>query len=939
MCFLLFIGQANQLFAQSDTLPYTLPSLPPWENPIYTPSSGLYLNTPSALSPQVSYDAETGNYIIQQSIGNYQLSNPSYLSFEEFKDYNIQQGIRDYWRTKTASKKLSQENTTAGPLSIDIGGEALDKIFGNSTVDIRPQGSAELIFSLQRNKTENPAWPIDRQKNTSFNFEQKIQMNVLGKIGDKLQITTNYNTEATFDFDNKVKLEYTGYEDEIIKKIEIGNVGLPLNGTLITGSQNLLGVKTQLQFGRATVTTIFSQQKSKAKVIDVAGGAQTTDFDVYVDQYESNKHYFLSHYFKDRYDEAMAELPFINSPVNITKVEVWVTNKTGTTDNTRNIVAFLDLGESEWDMHNTTLFSDNDIGNIYPDNDNNTLYQQMVSEGAALRDLNQVSAVFSGYANFQGSQDFEKLERARLLNPQEYTFHPQLGFISLNSVLGPDEVLAIAFQYTIGNNTYQVGEFSSNGPTAPQSLYVKLLKNTSFSPSLPNWDLMIKNIYSLGDYNLSAQEFYLDVVYENTIDNGTITNYLSEPSEPNVHGVPIIKVVGLDQLNQQQDRKSDGVFDFIQGLTINTSNGRVMFPVREPFGNFMRSKFNNNDVAEKYVYDELYDSTLTVAQQFPEKNKFRLKGSYQSESGSEIYLGVMQVEEGSVVVTAGGVKLEEGTDYIVNYGMGKVSIINEGILMSGTPIRISVESNTFGLQQRTLVGTHVDYRISDDFSLGGTILNLTERPYTKKVNSGEEPISNTIWGLDGTYRTESAFLTKLVDKLPFLETKEKSTVTAVAEFAHLIPGHQRSIGDEGTAYIDDFEASSTGIDIKNAGAWYLSSIPNDASLFPESQLEVTTYPNGTSKSGNLESGMRRALLSWYTVDPTFYRGNSTTPDHIQNDNAQLSNHSVREVLEKEVFPNKDPDIGTQISNLPVLDLAYYPDERGPYNYTISGLTT
>ena len=458
--------------------------------------------------------------------------------------------------------------------------------------------------------------------------------------------------------------------------------------------------------------------------------------------------------------------------------------------------------------------------------------------------------------------------------------------------------MAIAFQYTIGNNTYQVGEFSSNGPTAPQSLYVKLLKNTSFSPSLPNWDLMMKNIYSLGAYNLSAQEFYLDVVYENTIDNGTITNYLSEPSEPNIHGVPIIRVVGLDQLNQQQDRKSDGVFDFIQGLTINTSNGRVIFPVREPFGNFMRNKFNNNDIAEKYVYDELYDSTLTVAQQFPEKNKFRLKGSYQSESGSEIYLGVMQVEEGSVVVTAGGVKLEEGTDYIVNYGMGKVSIINEGILMSGTPIRISVESNTFGLQQRTLVGTHIDYRISDDFSLGGTILNLTERPYTKKVNSGEEPISNTIWGLDGTYRTESAFLTKMVDKLPFLETKEKSTITAVAEFAHLIPGHQRSIGDEGTAYIDDFEASSTGIDIKNAGAWYLSSIPNDASLFPESQLEVTTYPNGTSKSGNLESGMRRALLSWYTVDPTFYRGNSTTPDHIQNDNAQLSNHSVREVLEK-----------------------------------------
>ncbi len=940
LCFLLFMVQADELFAQSDSLPYPLPALSAWENPIYTNTSGFYLQTPSILKPKVSYDTESGNYIINQSIGNYQLSNTSYLSFEEYKKYNIQKGIRDYWRTKTASNRRSDKNKLTGPLSIDIGGDALDKIFGNSTVDIRPQGSAELIFSLQRSKTENPSWPVDRQKNTSFDFEQKIQMNVIGKIGDKLQVTTNYNTEATFDFENQVKIEYTGYEDEIIKKIEIGNVGLPLNGTLITGSQNLLGVKTQLQFGRATVTSIFSQQKSKAKVIDVAGGAQTMEFDVYADQYESNKHFFLSHYFKAKYDEALAELPFINSAVNITKVEVWVTNKTGTTDDTRNIIAFLDLGESNADMNNNSPpFIDNNPSSSLPYNEKNTLYNIMVSEGLALRDLNQVNSVLNNYPQLQGSQDFEKLERARLLNPSEYSFHPQLGFISLNSVLGSDEVLAVSFQYTIGSETYQVGEFTSNGPTAPQSLYVKLLKNTSFSPSLNNWDLMMKNIYSLGAYNLSSQEFYLDVVYENTIDNGTITNYLSEPSEPNIHAIPIIKVVGLDQLNAQQQRKSDGIFDFIQGLTINTSNGRVIFPVREPFGDFLRTKFSNPDIASKYAYDELYDSTLTVAQQFPEKNKFRLKGSYQSESGSEIYLGVMQVEEGSVVVTAGGVKLEEGVDYIVNYGMGKVSIINEGILISGTPLRISVESNTFGLQQRTLVGTHVDYRISEDFSLGGTILNLTERPYTKKVNSGEEPISNTIWGLDGTYRTESAFLTKAVDKLPFLETKQKSTITAVAEFANLIPGHQRSIGKEGTAYIDDFEASSTGIDIKNAGAWFLASIPNDALIFPESELEVTSYSDGTSKSGNLQSGMRRALMSWYTVDPTFYRGNTTTPDHIQNDNAQLSNHLVREVQEKEVFPNKDPDVGTQISNLPVLDIAYYPKERGPYNYTVSGLTT
>ena len=933
-CFFLFLVLSKFSFSQStnDSLIFQLPESQSWDNPLDEPSSGFYLSTPSNLQPQLEYDPETKLYSVEQNINGFRLSNPTFLSSEEYDNYNSKQSIVDYWKEKTSNPSLIGDNVNKGPLSIDIGGEIFDKIFGNSTVDIRPQGSAELIFSIKHNKTENNALPIDKQSNTSFDFKQKIQMNVIGKIGDKLQLNTNYNTEAIFDFDNKIKLEYEGEEDEIIKKIEIGNVGLPLNGTLISGSQSLLGLKTQLQFGRATVTTIFSQQKSNSKVIDVSGGAQTTDFDIYADQYETNKHFFLSHYFKSRYNEAMSQLPFINSPVNITKIEVWVTNKTGTIEDTRNILAFLDLGESQADMYNTNLFSDN-ADFSYPDNDNNTLYQQMLAEGTDLRNINQVNSIFNAtsYPDFLGSQDYEKLERARLLSPTEYTFHPQLGFISLNSVIGPDEVLAVAFQYTIGNELYQVGEFSSNGPSAPSSLYVKLLKNLSFSPLLPNWDLMMKNIYSLGAYNVSSTEFYLDVVFENTRDNGTITNYIPEDGLTNK---PIINLLSLDQLNAQQERRSDGIFDFLPGITIITSNGKIIFPVREPFGEDLRSKFSNNDIADNYVYDVLYDSTLTIAQQFPEYNKFRIKGSYQSESGAEIYLGVFSIEQGSVVVTAGGLRLEEGKDFTVNYSMGKVNIINDGILLSGTPIRISVESNSFGLQQKTLVGTHVDYRISDDFMLGGTILNLTEKPYSKKVNSGDEPISNTIWGLDGTYRTESNLLTKIVDFLPLLETKEKSMLTAQGEFAHLIPGHQRAIGESGTAYIDDFEASSTGIDIKNPGAWFLASLPNDPDLFPESALG-----NQSPRLGNLNSGANRALMSWYNIDPAFYRNSTNTPSHIANDDTQLSNHSVREVLEKEVFPNRDPQYATQVSNLPIFNLSYNPSKRGPYNFDTDNITT
>lgn len=929
MCFLLFIGQGlyGQTMSVNDSLPYGLPSMNPWQNPVYTPTSGFYLNTPVPLQPEVSYDATTGSYAVQQTIGNFRLSNPSYLSFSEYQQYRQQQSVREYWKTKTASKGLSAGGELRGPLSIDIGGEAFDKIFGNSTVDIRPQGSSELIFAIKHNRLDNPRLPVQQQRNTTFDFEEKIQMNVIGKIGDKLRLTTNYDTEASFEFENNMKLEYTGYEDEIIKKVEIGNVSLPLNGTLITGSQSLFGVKTQLQFGRATVTSIFSQQKSTSKVIEVEGGAQTTQFDLYADEYEANKHFFLSHYFKDRYDVALEELPFINSPVNITKVEVWVTNKSGETDETRNIVSFMDLGEPMQYVYSNNFIQGGTGSPIYPNNEANSLYDEMVNNYSPIRDITQLSTQLAGLSSMYGfeiSQDYEKLERARMLSDREYTFHPQLGYISLNSALSPDEVLAVAFQYTVGGETYQVGEFSSTGPSAPNSLFVKLIKGVNFTPQLPTWELMMKNIYALGAYNLSQEDFLLDVVYENTVGNGTITNYLSEGV---IDGIPLIKVMNLDALNSQQERQSDGIFDFIEGITILKSNGRVIFPVLEPFGQHLREQFNDNSIADKYVYDVLYDSTLTVAQQFPQLNKFRIKGSYKSESGAEIFLNAMNIPEGSVTVTAGGMKLEENQDYTVDYDFGKVTIINEGILMAGTPIRISLESNAFfGMQYKTLVGTHVDYAISDDFMIGGSILNLTERPPagSQKVNSGEEPISNTIWGLDMTYRKESPFITKMVDKLPFLETKEQSTITAVAEFAHLIPGHQRSI--QNTAYIDDFEASSIGLDIKMPAAWKLAAVPQDKSLFPESV-----------ESNSLAVGYNRAKLSWYAVDNLFYRSNTATPDHIRDDQVQLSNHNVREVLEKEVFPNKDPNIGSQISNLPLFDLAYYPSDRGPYNYSISRL--
>ena len=579
-------------------------------------SGGLFLNKPSNFSQQTIYSPKNNNYSITNKIGTFSLGNSTFLSFEQFWKRDLEEKNKNYWLSKKTNQQSKNIFSSRLP-KLYIPGQTFDRIFGGNSVDIRPQGSAELIFGLKTNRLDNPSLPEEQRKTTSFDFQEKIQMNVIGKIGEKLKLTTNFNTESTFDFENQMRLEYTGSEDEIIKKIEVGNVSLPLNGTLITGSQSLFGFKSQLQFGRTTITSILSLQKSTTSEVEVSGGAQTNEFDIYADQYEANKHFFLTQFFKEQYDLSLRNLPFVNSPINITKLEVWITNKTGTTNDTRNIVAFLDLGETNNNIYNTSFTQF--LGGDYPDNSTNSMYDNLINNYSGIRDINQVNNVLGPLASpqtffFENGRDYEKLERARKLNPNEYSYHPQLGYISLNQSLNNDEVLAVAFQYTLGNQTYQVGELTLDGPTAPNSLIVKLIKGTAFSPNLPNWDLMMKNIYSLGAYQMSSSDFVLDVVYENTEESGAITNYIPEGV---VDGIPLIKLLNLDELNQQQDNQSDGVFDFVEGITAISSNGKIIFPVREPFGSYLESKFDNQSIANKYVYKQLYDSTLIIAQQYP----------------------------------------------------------------------------------------------------------------------------------------------------------------------------------------------------------------------------------------------------------------------------------------------------------------------------------
>ncbi len=900
------------------------------ESDIYTgeeKSSPLFLSNPSNIHTEVEFNPFTGEYEIKQKVGNLDYRSPTVMSFDEYRAYSRKNDIDNYWtlQRKTQSNLSQGEsflNKYLNPkLNVNIKG--FDKIFGTNVIDIKPQGSAELIFGINISKIENPTLPVKLQRSTTFDFDMKIQMGVTGNIGDKMKVGINYNTEANFDFENQTTISYTGDEDELIQTIEAGNVSLPLTGTLINGSLSLFGVKTALQFGKLRVTSIFSQQKSESKVINIEGGAQITDVEINAVDYESNRHFFLSQYFKDNYDKALANLPVINTGVNITRIEVWVTNKTGDFDNSRNIVAFMDLAEDQNNIYATGLFHQTGQG-VYPYNDLNNLYAEMNSTYQGIRDINQVSAVLNPLLasdNFAPIIDYTKIENARLLSPSEYEINSKLGYISLKTPLNDDEVLAVAYEYTVAGKVYTVGEFSNSGIDAPSTLILKMLKGPAMIPNIPTWDLMMKNIYNVGSYRINSEDFYMDIYYNND-KSGTTVNYIDKGD---IKGVPLLKVMGLDQVNVQLDPQPDGIFDFIDKVTINASNGRLIFPVREPFGSHLREKIGDDAIAEDYVFEELYDSTQSIAEQNAEKSKFLMKVSYRSSGGSEISLNAINVPEGSVKVTANGAELIEGTDYIVDYNIGKVNILNHGLLESGTPIQISLESNTFmNFNRKTLLGTHLDYIISDNFTLGGTLLHLSEKPLTNKVSIGDEPISNTIWGFDGNYSTEFPLLTKLIDALPFIETKETSTIEVNGEFAQLIPGHSKTIGKNGNSYIDDFEGTKTSIDLKTQYSWVIASTPRgQPDLFPEGDL-----------LNNLENGFNRAKIAWYNINTDLLRTTGATPPNITRQD-QLSN-LVREIPEKEIFPNKESYTGYP-TILSVTNIAFYPNEKGPYNYDVAGV--
>lgn len=868
------------------------------------------LRNPENLHTEAVYDEQTGQYLYGTRLGNYFLEAPYHLSPEEYQSWSMKRSLNAYYRKKNAEefKQKGKDKFDFTDMHFDLG--PMNKIFGPGGVRIKTQGSAELKIGANTRFTDNPSLSQRNRKVFGFDFNENINLSLNGKVGDKVNMDFNYNSEATFDFDTQnLKLSYDGKEDEIIKLIEAGNVSMPTSSSLIRGASSLFGVRADMQFGKLKLSTVVSQKKSSSQSVSSKGGVQLTSYEFSADAYDENRHFFLAHFFRDHYDENMRQLPTITSGITINRVEIWVTNKTGATTDTRNIVALTDLGEHDR-ISNSALWT---AGvDVNPANTSNTEYGIVNGSMAAARNISQATSVLDG-AGLQGGVDYEKLESARKLSSSEYTLNSALGYVSLKSTLQTDQVLAVAFEYTYRGKVYQVGEFSTDHKDNKEVLFVKSLKNTACTPRMGNWDLMMKNVYALGATSVQRDKFKFDI----KLLNDTSGVYLSYIPEPGVKDRKILSLMGLDRLDNNNKIGPNGYFDFVEGYTIDAQQGRVYFPVVEPFGANLRQAIGDDAVADKYVFEELYDSTRTVARQIAEKNKYIITGEYKASRNDEIQLGAMNIPRGSVVVTAGGQTLMEGSDYSVDYNSGIVKILNKSILDAGTAVNVSLESNTdYGMQRKTMFGLNWEYDFSKDFQLGGTFMHLGEKPLTTKVAMGSEPLNNTLWGLNLSWKRQSQRLTDWLNAVPLLHLSAPSSINFTAEFAQLIAGKNK--GAQGNAsYVDDFENTKGEIDISTPQEWMLSSVP---SMFSESKL-----------TSDVRYGYNRALLAWYYIDPLFTRRSSAlTPGHIKSDLKQLSDPDVREVYKSELFPNKSVNM-REANTLNVLNLAYYPNERGPYN--------
>lgn len=889
-----------------------LPSRPrpsPVARPFPDRISPLYGQPSRGIQRIITVDSTKNEVLIRETINGKDVRIPYRMTLEEYI-----QGRYNYEQQRRTARKASEYSLQEGDdlanllksiteIDIPVAPNPLMSIFGDrSRISVRINGAIDINAGFKIESSDQQSVFL-RPTQFSPNFKQQVQINVNGLVGDKLSIRADWSTERTFDYENQLKIKYTGYEDEIVQSVEAGNVSLQTPSSLIQGSGALFGIKAEFQLGPLRLQTIASQKKGESSRLSINGGAQEQKFERHAYEYSDN-HYFIDAAYRDYNNEGIspyeayynyrALYPDNNAPVvirpdlYIKEIEVWLsrpqTSGLVTDPDERDVVAFID---------NPLEYLPGDPG--FPSD-----YDNYLDPG--LRVDPQSGLIEVGR--------FKRLQK-----DVDYFLNPVTGIITLNSSIQDDQVLAVAYRIegptTASNDDLIYGTFAGdqrlkeknyvndkNEPVGPR-MVLKLVKPKNLGPSFTKaWKLKVRSIYSLNTRNLTANDLAnFKIVYRSG----------GQPDVeilPNTNA-PLLRLFGLDYTDDNGG-PPDGRIDFMPGLTVNPARGEIIFPTLEPWGDGMLMLnsilIQKPTDIEEYTYKEVYTQTKTQARQ-SSRDKIVISGTTRGTSSAVYNLG-FNVVPGSVRVTLNGSPLTPGVDYTVDEQVGTVRITREEALVPEAKVEIDYEKqDLFTFASKTLVGVRGDVDLGENSFLGFTYMSLNQKTLSDKVRIGEEPISNSMFGIDAQTTLDLPFITDALNTLPFISTKEKSTLSVQGEMAMVMPEESSktstipSDGGEGIAYLDDFEGSRIFIPLQTAySVWRLGSVPN-------------VLPNNSAATDTLMQ-TNRAKLDFY--------------------NLPITAVSDRIVRVDDIWPEKS--VAREDQRVTVLDLDYYPGLRGQYNY-------
>lgn len=902
---------------QNDTLP-RLVRPPVVSYPFPEPLPKLfYINLPDEQT-YVQRDS-LGRYHSQRLLYKMPVALPYVMNFDEYAQRNQQRSIRENW-AKLIDEKLASEQQQKGLLNFNInvpGGEesAFTTIFGKPEVNLRINGTANMNVGASIETTENPNIPQDQQTQVDPTFEQNLKLNIQGTIGDKLSISTDWDTQRDFDFMNRLNIVYQGYDDEILQRLELGNVSMETGNSLIRGGNALFGVKSIAQVGSLKLTSVLSQQEGQGKTETITGGAQEQKISIRPTDYEADRHFFMDFYTRQQFEDNVSNPQQTGQALQITEINVWVLRESSESkEGERQAIALGDLGVVQ--NADSSFAPPNQSQDIFADS---TLDKYRdPSQGVSAGDFGvDPSSFVEGY--------FVPLQEGA-----DYELNRSLGYISLKRNLSSRQALAISFKYRDPQTgkTVSVGDVSQGGGNR---IYLKLIRPQTVTTTNKLWDLMMKNVYSVGATNLTPEGLELDVKY--TKENVPSSSLPERNSN-------LLQDLGLDRVDQQGALNPDNKIDF-STTVLNPASGEIIFPYLQPFGNRIHQLLGSTSLSQDQVnsiaFDELYSEKKVNANQNSKNNFFSIEGKSKGSISSSYSLGYSLVE-GSVKVYANGKQLQEGTDYAVDYSIGSITILNDQYLRKGQEIKIEYENNQLTqIGQKSFTGLRAEYQFTPNITLGSTFFKLKEKPLQDKIRIGDEPVNNSVIGFDANAHFNAPWLTRAIDQVPLLQTKEPSSVSFSGEFAQLRPGvsqtsavsdaihNNRLFKDEenGLSFIDDFEGSDIGLSFMNPSRWHLAAAPAAVPGYGPDDLFFQDNPPSnpsTTIPDKIARSDLRSTFAWYSIPQNVDQilgGVEYTPE-------------TEPVKVTDVFPNRD--VLTEENFISTLDLYYNPKQRGPYNY-------